>query len=197
MNDFVEPKKVLSLLGALECDWGVAGGWAVDLFLNRMTRIHQDIEVAIFRKDQLALQSYLASRDWSLRYVAGGKLFPWPDGNFLELPVHEIWAHSQNGSVRLEVLLNEREANEFVFRRDFRVRAPIQRTFLLTRSGIRILSPEIVLLYKAARATEPKEQMDFLNVLPVLERERRQWLLDSVATMDPGHVWLPALSCVE
>lgn len=194
MNAFGEPNDVLNLLGALECRWGVAGGWALDLFLNRITRTHQDIEVAIFREHQLVLQSYLSSRGWSLEYVRDGKLYPWPIGESLELPVHEIWCRGRSGSLlHLEVLLNEREEDAFVFRRDSRIRAPINETFVLTRTGIRILSPEIVLLYKAKRATEPKEQRDFSNVLHALGKERRQWLLDSIAIIEPSHVWLPAL----
>jgi hypothetical protein len=194
MSDFIEPKEVLNLLDALQCDWGVAGGWALDLFLDRITRRHQDIEVAIFREDQLALQQYLSSRGWSLEYVRNGQLFPWPTGQGLVLPVHEIWCRIRNGPLRhLEVLLNEREANAFVFRRDSRIRAPIERAFVRSNSGIRVLSPEIVLLYKAKRAMEPKEQLDFSNMLDALDMERRQWLLESVAATDPGHAWLPAL----
>jgi Aminoglycoside-2''-adenylyltransferase len=61
MNDFTEPQKVARLLEEVRCSWGVAGGWALDLFLDRVTREHQDIEVAIFREDQLILQEYLSS----------------------------------------------------------------------------------------------------------------------------------------
>jgi hypothetical protein len=78
----------------------------------------------------------------------------------------------------LEVLLNEREANAFVFRRDSRVVASIDRTFIQSNSGIPVLAPEIVLLYKSKRAVEPKEQLDFSNMLNALDTERRQWLLE-------------------
>lgn len=36
--------------------WYVAGGWAVDLFLGRRTRPHEDIEVAVLRRDQGSLR---------------------------------------------------------------------------------------------------------------------------------------------
>ena len=77
MRDFSEPHQVLGLLRDLPCPWGIAGGWAVDLFLDRLTRGHQDIEVAIFRDDQLVLQDYLCLRGWSLEYVRGYRFFPW------------------------------------------------------------------------------------------------------------------------
>jgi aminoglycoside-2''-adenylyltransferase len=43
MRDFSKTHEVSNLLGDLPCPWGVAGGWAVNLFLERVTREHQDI----------------------------------------------------------------------------------------------------------------------------------------------------------
>jgi hypothetical protein len=59
MNDFTEPREVLRLLQEVGCRWGVAGGWALDLFLDRVTRKHEDIEIAVFREDQFILREYL------------------------------------------------------------------------------------------------------------------------------------------
>jgi hypothetical protein len=194
MNDFAEPQKIASLLHNFQCRWGVAGGWALDLFLDRVTREHQDIEVAIFREDQLVLQEYLSFRGWSFDYVHEGQLSTWPIGESVRLPIHEIWCRAQSGPVRrLEVLLNEREADTFVFRRDSRIVAPVSRTFVRSNSGIPVLAPEIVLLYKSKHALQPKEQLDFSNALDALDTERREWLFASLALDDPGHVWLQEL----
>jgi aminoglycoside-2''-adenylyltransferase len=194
MSDFSAPHEVRSLLSHLPCPWGVAGGWAIDLFLDRVTREHQDIEVAIFREDQLILQEYLFLRGWSFEHVRNGGFHPWVRGERLVLPVHEIWCRSGSGSLtRLEVLLNERVGETFVFRRDFRIKAPIERAFLRSNSGIPILAPEIVLLYKSKRATENKEQIDFANTLEALDVKTRQWLFESIAESDPEHQWLASL----
>jgi hypothetical protein len=40
--------------------WGVAGGWALDLFLNRKTREHGDLEIVALRRDHEALFRQLA-----------------------------------------------------------------------------------------------------------------------------------------
>ena len=61
------PRQVCALLRAFDRPWWVAGGWAVDLFLGRRTRPHKDIEIALYRHDQSALQEHLAG--WSLRKV--------------------------------------------------------------------------------------------------------------------------------
>ena len=198
MNDFTEPDKVARLLNDLPCRWGVAGGWALDLFLDRVTRKHQDIEVAIFREDQLILREYLSSRGWSFEFVRDGQLFPWPAGKNLELPVHEIWCRIPIGPLRrLEVLLNERRENEFVFRRDFRVVAAIDRGFVHAKGGIPVLAPEIVLLYKSKRPSEAKEQLDFSNMLNALDSERRHWLIESIGLVHPGHEWLGPLESLD
>jgi hypothetical protein len=191
VNNFSVPQNVARLLEGLQCRWGVAGGWALDLFLDRVTREHQDIEVAIFRKDQLILREYLSSRGWSLEYVRKGQLFPWPTGERLELPVHEIWCRPPDDGPlhRLEVLLNEANDDAFVFRRDSRITAPVDRTFIQSTSGIPVLAPEIVLLYKSRRPEEPKERLDFSNTLGALSAERRQWLFESLAMGDPEHPW--------
>lgn len=185
------PEAVARLLQGVRCRWGVAGGWALDLFLDRITREHEDIEIAILREDQLILQEYLGTLGWSCECVQEGTSSPWTIGESLRLPIHEIRCRAQCGPVqRLEVLLNERQDNAFVFRRDGRIVAPLDHTFIRSRSGIPLLAPEIVLLYKAKRAAEPKEQADFSNVLGELDAARRQWLSASLALLDPSHRWL-------
>jgi hypothetical protein len=71
-----------------EPEWFIAGGWAIDLFLGKETRRHEDIEIALFRRDQAALQDYLAG--WLLQKVGNGALAVWKRGERLELPVFEI-----------------------------------------------------------------------------------------------------------
>lgn len=106
----------------------------------------------------------------------------------------KVWCRAAKGRLRrLEVLLNERKANAFVFRRDFRISAPLDRTFIRTNRGIPVLAPEIVLLYKSKRALDSKERLDFSNMLAALDRERRQWLLESLAVADAEHPWLADL----
>jgi hypothetical protein len=194
MNEFAEPKKVVDLLRDLPCRWGVAGGWALDLFLNRVTRNHKDIEIAIFRVDQLALQTYLSSCGWSFEFVKDGRLYIWPLSERLNLPVHEIWCRKTDGGLRrLEVLLNERSEDEFIFRRDARITIAVDRAFEESAAGIPILAPEIVLLYKSKRADDDKERKDFSGLLDSLELRRRTWLFDSIAKMDAAHPWLAVL----
>jgi len=54
MNDFEVVQQVTQLMVGFKKPWGVCGGWAIDLYLAKVTREHHDIEIAVFRKDQAA-----------------------------------------------------------------------------------------------------------------------------------------------
>ena len=56
---FDKCENVSTLMAKFNKTWFIAGGWAIDLFLGKETREHKDIEIAIFRKDQLNLKTYL------------------------------------------------------------------------------------------------------------------------------------------
>jgi hypothetical protein len=44
------PREIADRLADLTASWCVAGGWALDLWLGRETRMHQDLEIAIPRE---------------------------------------------------------------------------------------------------------------------------------------------------
>lgn len=53
------PEQVAELFSDLPEKWWIAGGWAIDLFLGEQTREHEDVDVAILRKDEVAFRTYL------------------------------------------------------------------------------------------------------------------------------------------
>jgi hypothetical protein len=188
----VRPDDVAGLLAALECPWWICGGWALDLFLGAETRRHDDLDVAVLRRDQLALYRYL--REWDLRYATSEHaLEPWSGGR-LEPPIHGIWARRQAGATApwtCEFLLNEARDREWIFRRNDAVTLPIDEIGA-ERDGIPFLRPEIILLFKAGEPS-PKNETDFVNVRPQLSRAGTEWLRGALAACDPRHAWLRQL----
>jgi len=185
------PSKVQSLMRDFRPDWFIAGGWAIDLFLGRVTRKHADIEIAIFRKDQLALQNYL--RDWNLQKAGGGKLSEWKKHEYLELPIHEIHCFNETAELScLEVLLNECENGVWRFRRDRRITKPVTELYLTNDAGLRFLCPEVILLYKSKNPRE-KDEQDFRAVIEKLSAESKKWLKDALLICDARHHWRPKL----
>jgi len=189
---FEVPVEVNSLLGDTSILWGVAGGWAIDLFLDRETRPHHDIEVAILRRSQLEMKKKLS--DWRFEYIHRGKTIDWSLDIYLENPIHEIYAINENHSpVRLEILLNEHAGNQWVFRRNNGIKMPISDIFLKTARGIPILHPKIVLLYKV-KINAPKDLEDLISAVPLLTKKDRSWLYNTIWSTYGRHEWLRYLA---
>jgi hypothetical protein len=72
---FEQCHRIISFMSGFNKPWFFAGGWAIDLFIGKQTRPHQDIEIAIFRSDQLHLKKYL--KEWELKKVINGEFYPW------------------------------------------------------------------------------------------------------------------------
>jgi hypothetical protein len=179
------------LMAAYPHLWAICGGWAVDLFLGRKTRSHQDVDLAILRRDQLPAQQYLRERGWTLEVAHHGSLIPWKPGEYLELPLHTIWCSRQDEFV--ELLLNETEGQRFLFRRDTTLQMSLTDVFLRTAEGIPFLAPEIVLLYKSNAPEHEGNRSDFFNALPALTNQQRRWLWNALAKLYPKHEWLDVL----
>lgn len=181
---------VVAALAHLPFGWAIAGGWAIDLALDRETRPHADVDVALFRRDQRALREALPS--WPFEKVVNGTLVPWPADEWLELPVHEVYGRRDGVGAPLEFLLNEREGEDWFYRRDASIRRPAERVFLDASSGVRVLAPEIVLLYKS-RAPRVTDEHDFRVGLELLDGDARSWLRAAIARRAPDHPWLSML----
>jgi hypothetical protein len=188
---FDEPLKILRLMRNFKPDWFIAGGWAIDLYTGKETRRHEDIEIAIFRKDQIALQNYLDG--WVLKKAVNGTLSEWKPGERLELPIHEIHCFKQlDEKPVFEVLLNESDGNEWMFRRNDKVRMPLPKLSLMSNLGMKFLRPEIVLLYKS-KNPRPKDEQDFEIVRKHLDNESKEWLKNALSICYSEHRWLQNL----
>jgi GrpB-like predicted nucleotidyltransferase (UPF0157 family) len=181
----------------VESAWCVASGWALDLFLNRVTRVHQDFDVCIWRDDQLTFLSYLKSRGWNLQVPVDGKYRPWQEGERLELPLIQVHARRNNTPFEfLDILFMERDAQHWIYRREPRVTMPIEQVTLNAR-GVKILNPALILLFKSRTADKDprgKDQADFAAVLPYLAQAHKIWLDTAFDHWMPGHPWRSLLT---
>ena len=197
MIPFAELESVTQLMRGFTHPWYIAGGWAIDLFLGRITRTHSDVDIAILRRDQYVLRSYLAQ--WAFQKVTpcptGSVFETWNEGEWLELPIHEIHAQCvNNSSLHLEFLLNEASDHDWQFRKNLQMTRPLHVIGLHSETDIPFLCPEVVLLYKATTKTPvPANDADFNNVYAALGREQREWLRQGIEGHDPQHTWLGRL----
>ena len=183
------PADAARLMRGYEGLWWVGGGWAFDLFLNRTTRAHDDLDVVVLRDDQERMRQHLA--DWDIQVAHGGGLTPW-HGERLELPLHGLWARpDRKAPWELELLLMESDGERWLFRGDPRITLPLEQVGL-RRGNIPYLAPEIPLLYKSKEPRD-RDEADFVAVLPELAPQRRAWLRAAIESQDPSHPWVQVL----
>jgi hypothetical protein len=187
----VDPHRAARWLESSTRPWWIGGGWAIDLFLDATTRPHHDLDVGIFRHDEREVRSLFPG--WEFASAHAGRLDPLPSEKACPLQSHSIWCRPAGSHAwLLELVLEEAEGEEWVYRRDDRIRRPADSIWLVSRSGLPVIAPEIELLYKS-KAIRPKDRHDFEAIVPRLSTEARNWLRDSLAAASPGHPWIEEL----
>ena len=175
----------------------VAGGWALDLFLDHRARPHADLELSVLAADQRALYEHL--HGWDLRLAAPGASLPAWNGSSIPPPVHQLWARHGPGRpashdefaadpTMVEFLLEQSTGARWVFRRHPAITRPLEEVGAATTEGVAFVRPEIALLYKA-KGSRFKDQRDFDRVLSHLDAAARTWLASALDQAHPGHVW--------
>jgi hypothetical protein len=174
--------------------WWVAGGWALDLYLQKVSRAHKDLDIGIFRKDAASVIAALSG--WQFFEASEGVLSPLAVGITPRAEVNSLWCKRVNAAHwQLELMLDEADGESWVFRRDPRITRPLSSAIRRNPEGIAYLAPEIQLLYKA-RATRAEDQADFSLVARHLDRDARTWLRESLMHTDSEHPWISLLKSI-
>ncbi len=61
-SDFEDVRQAATIFADYDQPWAVCGGWTIGLFLNHVTRPHNDVDFAVLRRDQLIVQEYLLAQ---------------------------------------------------------------------------------------------------------------------------------------
>jgi hypothetical protein len=190
--DALRPLEVAGLLAECRVLWWIGGGYAIDAFVGRADRRpHEDVDVGLLARDQDALRRCLAGWDFHCADPPG-HLRPWRWGERLEDPIHDVWVRERdNGPWRLQLMLDAADGEDWIYRREPRVRRPLTE-HVLQIDGIPYLVPETQLLYKAKTMRE-KDELDFDDARRLLDDRRREWLRRALGLAHPGHPWLARL----
>jgi GrpB-like predicted nucleotidyltransferase (UPF0157 family) len=175
--------------------WAISSGWALDLYLRRVTRVHHDIDVIVSQAEQTTLYQHLSGRGWKLMTPYEGKLERWPPYTTLELPRQQVLA--LRGDEFIDLQLTPIQQQIWHYRRMPTVVRHLDRAVLQTADGIPFLAPEAVLLFKSKNTSNrqrDQDQIDFENVCPHLEPECRGWLRWALLATDPEHPWIERLT---
>ena len=187
-----EPASAATWLAQVSVPWWIAGGWAIDFFLNQPSRRHTDLDIGVLRRDVVDLLAALP--DWEYFEAHDRALTRLTIGVAPRAEVHSLWCRPKETTEWcLEIMLDESDGDCWVFRRAHSIRRSLSSLTRVNASGIRYLAPEVQLLYKA-KAVRPRDQADFDRVVPRLDTVARSWLCDSLALTSPGHSWLTLLA---
>jgi Aminoglycoside-2''-adenylyltransferase len=197
--------EVAEMLYSLDKPWYIAGGWAIDLYLGQQRRNHKDVDIAVFRQDQLAFQGYFLERGWKLwKYIGDSvQVEPWSIGEQLMLPDRGILAEPSDVTMpQIDILLSEIKGDSWYYHADSRITHPLKTLGLRSDLGVPFFSPEIVLLFKARQVSteEPndsvyqeKDEKDFQAIRRLLTAEQRAWLAEALTLFYSTHPWLKDL----
>lgn len=165
--------------------WWITGGHALELFVGRSWRAHDDMDVSLVRADVAQLHAVL--RGWDLHVAAGGVLSPFT-GSALSAGRHEnnVWCRrSPRAPWCLDLTVSEGDAEHWIFRRDSRLRLPWTTAVLTSADGMSHLAPELQLLFNS-RDPGPKDEIDAAVVIPLLSSAAVELL---AAWLGPAHPW--------
>jgi hypothetical protein len=187
--DAWSPAEAAERLRGVSTPWCVLAGWALDLFIGKQTREHDDLEIGVPADRFGEIRSALGGFEFVV--VGDGRAWTMTERT---LEAHrQTWVREPGGPWRLDVIRERWDGDAWVYRLDARIRLPVTGLVLRTNEGIPFVRPEVVLLFKA-QAPRPKDTTDFEAVLPHLDDGSRAWLRSALALAHPDHAWLEQLS---
>jgi len=173
---------VKRLMASYTGTWALCGGWAVDAWLGRVTREHEDIDIAVFRDEQELFFRQLAPT-WRLvahETEEAAHDIAW-DGHPLAL-----WSHIHAGNTvepKRELHVSERGEGSWLLGHwalKGRTAALPQARFALdTDLGLPVMAPEAVAFYKSIGEQRARDAQDLAHLLPLLDAAQRRWLDDA------------------
>ena len=172
------PQELIGWLAPVDVPWGIAGGWALDLWGGAVTREHSDIEIACFRTDMPRLLPALGA--FEIVIARNKVLTPYRDGDALPTDNFSLWLRRHGETLwDFEIVAEAQRDGRWVYRREPSVTRPLADLFIRVLEGP-VIAPEVQLLYKC-KDPRPKDLDDLRHYVPLLDDAQYRWLRDAVA----------------
>ncbi len=173
------PTELASRLTGIAQPWYIVGGWALDLWHGHQTREHEDLEFAVLHSDLPVFRRALTGMEF---HTAGsGIVEHLPAQSDPPAEISQIWCLDvEQRCWRVDMKIEDGSPELWVYKRNPAIVVPRADIVAMTPDGIPYLKPATVLLFKA-KYQRPKDEIDFENALPKLERVGRAWLKQRVS----------------
>jgi hypothetical protein len=172
--------------------WCLAGGQAIDRQLGRVTREHDDLDIAVPRKDEGLVRRWLSGWELWCAGSPGSGLDRLGSEDRLPNYVHGIWCRRHESEPwSFEILIEESTEKDWIYRRNHVVTLPVDE-LIQEAQGVPVMAPEVVLLYKA-KSPRDRDRTDFIAALPLLNARQREWLKSALSAAHPHCPWLAEL----
>jgi len=191
----ISPPTLWDMLFHVDATWALAGGYALEASKGGIElREHSDIEIACFRNELPALldqlggfEVFVARNKKVTPYLRSAEPPP-PWSLWVRRPGQELWD--------FEILVEERDGTDWLYRRAPEIRLPVKNVFLgqFPLTAMLYVAPEVQLLYKA-KTPRLKDFEDFRAFWPGLGRPEQAWLRHAIATAHPD--FLPHLDEID
>jgi hypothetical protein len=207
---------IAGLMSTFDQPWFLCGGWAVDAWLGRQTRNHQDTDIAVAQDGQRALFEHLACWHLIAHHPddAGDTTAFW-DGRHLRLPAH-IHARPPGEAnlaalldwvpgprrrdpdgLDVEFILDDIRDGEWVLDAPPPLRIPLDEAVRRSPTGVPSPVPKVLMYLKATAYwgmpgyPRGHDLDDFRALMPLLSTDDKAWLNRALGAF--VHPWLAHL----
>lgn len=201
-------------------EYSICGGLAIDLFLNRETRIHGDIDILAYWDERDIIIESMKKDGWNVYELCGGgkahhitnvkeqyrckrnifcikpecTLVELEFANEKDMYLVDFLHIGQKKLDFIEFLFNDKEDGYFLYARNKRLKRELPKA-ILQCEDFSYLAPELVLLYKSTDIEREGYQSDFDYAINKMNISQIQWLKEALKIMFPdGHKWLSLMS---
>jgi hypothetical protein len=202
------PDEVGRRFHGIAAPWCIVGGQAIDLWLGRQTRAHDDIEISILREDLGQFRAALPECEF---YAAGSGQVTFLGAEQPTADIHQVWCLDRElKNWRLDIMIEPGTRSDggyatWRYRREASIQLARDLMTLTTTAGVPFMRPDCVLLFKAKYMRE-KDQADFQAVLDrlpdcfewfVSPYGELEWLEGRLEELHPTHEWLIKLRSIK
>ena len=169
------PLQLKRLMSGFPRPWWIVGGYAIEAFTG-IPREHEDIDMCIYVEDVPSFRTHLEPR-YHLWSNAGGTFRFLDEAHPEPLePLSQIWVREDASSPWIvDCILNPQVDGRWQNKRDRAHIAPLDEVTWVAADGLRYLSPEIALFFKAG-SDRDTQRWDWDVAYPLLAPVQREWL---------------------